>query len=253
MRISLAPYLPIILNQEENSLPFENLSLLDLPHYVTLYVVGDWNEILLESNIFETSYETYRLLLALPIVEVGADSKALYLKVDPDIISRLLPESIDATKHQLYALLVTEASKKIFAGVDEDIEKITVSSDHGLVDIINFNPYGKKTLLCLIDGFLPRLEQLKHYHIERKSGHKDISAFSAYDRNDEDYAKHLLSVAFAEYPGDVDDRTYLYTYDKKYKTFVEFRPGRNNVYHGMDISLEDAKRKSPYIVKKYHK
>ncbi len=50
MRISIAPYLPIILNQEENSLAFENLSLLDLPQYVTLYVNRDWNEILLDSN-----------------------------------------------------------------------------------------------------------------------------------------------------------------------------------------------------------
>ncbi len=253
MRISLAPYLPLILHQEENVVAFENLSLLDLPHYVTLYVVGDWNEILLDSNIFTTSYESYRLLLALPVIEVGAINKDLYLEVNPDILSGLYQESRGATKQQLYALLSAESSKKIFAGARDATKKIIVSSDHASAEIINFNPYGQNTLLLLIDSFLPRLDQLKHYHTNRKAGPKDISAFSAYDKNDEDYAKYLLSIAFAEHPGDVDDRTYLYTYDKKYKTFVEFRPGRNNVYHGMDISLEEAKRKSPYIVKKYHK
>ncbi len=253
MRISVAPYLPIILKQDMNTLAFENLCLLELPQYVTLYVNGDWNDILLDSNILNVSYETYRLLLELSVVAVVADKKALQLKVVPDVVSRLDQESRDATKQQLYALLLAESSKKIFAGARENIEKVIVSSDHSFTDVDNYNPYGKETLLHFIDRYLPRLEQLKHYHNERKSGHKGISAFSAYDKNDENYAKHLLMVAFAEHPGDVTDRTYLYTYDKKNRTFVEFRPGRNNVYHGMDISLEDAKRKSPFIVSKYHK
>ncbi len=253
MRISLAPYLPIILNQEENSLAFENLSLLDLPPYVTLYVAGDWNEILLDSNILKTSYETYRLMLELSVVEITPDKKASFLNVVPDIISELNQDSRDATKQQLYALLLVESSKKIFAGLRDNVEKVMVSSDHISTDIFNYNPYGKETLLQFIDTYVPRLEQLKHYRNGRKTGHKDISAFSAYDKNDEDYANHLLLLAFAEHPGDINDRTYLYTYDKKNKTFVEFRPGRNNIYHGMDISLEDAKRKSPFIVSKYHK
>lgn len=253
MRISMAPYLPIIVHRKDDETTFENLCLLDLPQYVTLYVAGDWNEFLLESNIIPNSYETYRLLLKLPVIELNAGNKAVHLKINPDIISKLPQKSKDTVKQQLFALLFAEDSKKIFAGANMDSAKIMLSSDHTCEEIINYNPYGKITLLDLIDTYLPRLEQLKHYHNNRKVGLKNISAFSAYDKNDEEYAKGLLLSAFIEHPGDVDDRTYLYTYDKKYKTFVEFRPGRNKVYHGMDISLEDAKRKSPDIVKKYHK
>lgn len=65
--------------------------------------------------------------------------------------------------------------------------------------------------------------------------------------------RNLFFNEHEDYGGDVDDRTYLYTYDKKYKTFVQFRPNRNNEYHGMDISLEQAKRKAPEIVRKYHR
>ncbi len=253
MRISIAPYLPIIVQREDDEMAFENLCLLGLPQYVTLYVAGDWDEILLESNVFLRSYETYRLLLKLPVIEMNVENKAVHIKIDPDIISELPQKNQDTVKQQLFALLFAEHSKKIFAGANMDSSKILLSSDHTFEEINNYNPYGKITLLDLIDTYLPRLEQLKHYHNNRKLGVKNVSAFSAYYKNDEEYAKSLLSLAFDEYPGDVNDRTYLYTYDKKYKTFVEFRPGRNNVYHGMDISLEEAKRKSPDIVKKYHK
>ncbi|MDE6130611.1 MAG: hypothetical protein K2F74_03365 [Muribaculaceae bacterium] len=100
--------------------------------------------------------------------------------------------------------------------------------------------------------YAPRLNQLKHSHEGRKAGDKDVSPFSAYDKYDESYARKLLKQAYEDYPDDIDDNTYLYTYDAKNKTFVEFRPDRNNEYHGMDISKEVARRKCPEIMKLYH-
>lgn len=254
MRISVAPYMPILLHHNAENVAFDNLSLLDLPPYVTIYVEGKWDEILLESDLIEDSYETFRLLLELPVVEVQREKKASYIKVEPNFIVHLPEENRDSVRQQLYALFSIENSKQIFAGAKENTETLTVSSDRESVSILNFNPYNNgSSLLDLILEFVPKLQQLKHYNKDRKEGAKNISAFSAYDKNDEDYANRLLLTAFIEHSGDVDDRTYLYTYDKKNKTFVEFRPGRNKVYHGMNISLEDAKKKAPDIVRKYHK
>lgn len=253
MRISIAPYLPIVLHGDANDVGFNNLSLFDLPHYVTLVIAGNWDDILLNSNVLHTSYEMFRLLLELPVVEVSPDKKASYIKVDPDILCKLGKEDKESVRRQLFALFCDADSKRIFAGANDDAKSIFVTSDHKSQEIVNFNPYGDKPLIGLIDTYIPRLEQLKHYHNDRKIGTKDVAPFSAYDKNDEDYAEKLLLTAFVDHQGDVDDRTYLYTYDKKYKTFVQFRPGRNGIYHGMDINLEDARKKSPDTVRKFHK
>ncbi len=253
MKISLAPYMPILLDCSSNELAFLNLCLFALPNFVTLYVVGRWDELLMESEEVMSSYETFRLMLELPVVEVSAIKKARYIKVIPDVFIGLSQKNRDAIWQQLYALTGLNDSKRIFAGVNESIDILKILSDHKETAIMHFNPYQDISILDLLKSHMPRLEQLKHSHESKKMGDKIISAFSAFDRNDDEYAQKLLRTAYIEHPGNIDDRTYLYTYDKRNKTFVEFRPGRNNVYHGMDISVEEARKKSPYIVRKYHK
>lgn len=253
MMVSLAPYIPIILDYPSYEDSFHNLCLFDLPNYVTLYVPGKWDELLVESDAIMSSYEMFRLLLELPVVEVSPNDKAACLKVIPDILEHMSKLDRDSVCQQLYALMSVVDSRRIFAGVDNDTDCIEIISYKRTSVIRHFDPFGETTLLSLLESFMPRLEQLKHFHDSRRVGNKDVAAFSAYDRNDESYAKNLLITAFIDHEGDVDDRTYLYTYDKKNKTFVEFRPGRNNVYHGMDISLVEARKKAPLIVRKFHK
>lgn len=253
MKVSLAPYMPVILDSISYEREFHNLSIYNLPGYVSVYVVGNWDELLMESADIRSSYEKYRLLIGLSVVEISPTNKARYIKVNPDVFSDILEKDKEVACQQLYALMNVSDSRRIFAGADDDAGSLEVTYDHRTEIINNFNPFGGSSLLNLLDSFVPRLEQLKHFHTERNVGPKQISAFSAYDRNDESYAKRLLMIAFVDHDGDIDDRTFLYTYDKKNKTFVEFRPGRNNVYHGMDISLEDARKKAPDIVRKFHK
>ena len=253
MKVSLAPYMPIILDYSSYEVAFHNLCLFDLPNYVTFYVLGKWDEQLVESDDIMSSYEMYRLMLELPVEEVSPNDRATRLKVIPDVLKNMSKQDRDSVCLQLYALMCVPDSRRIFAGVDSHTDCLEILSDERTAVIRHFDPFGKVTLLSLLESFIPRLEQLKHFHANRRVGNKAVAAFSAYDRNDESYAKRLLMTAFTDHEGDVDDRTYLYTYDKRNKTFVEFRPGRNNVYHGMDISLEEARKKAPLIVRKFHK
>lgn len=253
MKVSLAPYIPIVRDCLSYEREFRNLSLYNLPDYVSLYIVGKWDELLMGSADIMSSYEIFRLLIGLPVVEISSVDKAKYIKVTPEVFSDKLEMDKETTCQQLYALMNVSDSRRIFAGADDDGGYLAITSDHRMEIISNFNPFGDSTLLNLLDSYFPKLEQLKHFHENRRVGNKDVAAFSAYDRNDESYAKRLLMTAYTDHEGDVDDRTYLYTYDKKNKTFVEFRPGRNNLYHGMDISVEEARKKAPLIVRKFHK
>ncbi|MDE6561219.1 MAG: hypothetical protein K2K75_07555 [Muribaculaceae bacterium] len=253
MKVSLAPYMPIVRDCISYEREFRNLSLYSIPDYVSIYVVGKWDELLMGSAEIMTSYEIFRLLIGLPVIEISPVNKAKYIKVSPEVLADIPEENKETVCQQLYALMNVADSRRIFAGADNDCKCMQVTSDRETEIISNFNPFGDLTLLNLLDSYMPKLEQLKHFHTDRNIGAKQISAFSAYDRNDESYAKKLLMTAFLDHEGDVDERTYLYTYDKKNKTFVEFRPGRNNVYHGMNISLGEARKRAPLIVRKFHK
>lgn len=253
MKVALAPYLPIILKGDMDNMAFRNLCLFDLPRFVIVIVPCKWDVLLSNSKILTESYETYRLLMELHVEEIEQENKAKYIHLSPDILPEFPEDERDAVRQQLFALSLMYDSRRIFAGSESDIEWFEVSTDHKSIGIVNYNPYTSKSIIELIESYTPKLEQLKHSHEGRSVGNKDISPFSAYNKYDDSYAKQLLMAAFLDHPADVDDRTYLYTYDKKNKTFVEFRPGRNNVYHGMDIGLERARKMAPDIVRKYHK
>ena len=205
------------------------------------------------SKAVTSSYELFKLLLELPVIEIIPMKRANFIKLNPDILTNYDEEDKKTAKQQLYALSTYTEAKRIYAGAPASTCIVNLTTDKSSIPLINFDPYGLNDLISFLETFQPRLEQLKHYQKARKAGGKNISPFSAFEKQDDSYAKALLQKAYEDYDGDVDDRTYLYTWDKKNKTFVQFRPGRNNVYHGMDIDLNTAKEKAPDIVRKYHK
>lgn len=253
MNIAVAPHMPIIANGDNENQAFKSLSLLSLPKGVILYVPENWYEFLAECPGITKDYDLFSLLLSLPVEEVIPVKKAKYIKLDPDILSACDTTIQEIAKQQLYAIYLCRDAKRIYAGIDDQDDKFDLYSDKGIATIINFKPGGKTSLKDLIDSFAPQLDQLKHFQDGRKDGEKEVSPFSAYDKYNESYAKSLLKRAYEDHPGDISDKTYLYTYDSKYKTFVQFRPDRNNKYHGMDISIEAAQELCPYIVRLYHK
>lgn len=253
MNIAVAPYIPIIKDAYVGNIQFDNLSLFDLPTGVIFYVPEKWDEFLANCSGIAEDYELFSSLLDLPVEEVTPVKKAEYIKLNPDVLMQCNESDSYNIRQLLYALFLYKEGKRIYAGCVSSINTFTLSSDKEKASIVNYNPASSISLKGFIDSYIPRLTQLQHYKEGRKNGNRDISPFSAYDRNDEAYAKLLLRKAYEEHLGDIDDDTYLYTYDPKFKTFVEFRPNRNNEYHGMDISKEVARKKCPEIVKLYHK
>ena len=254
MKIVLAPHIPILTHGSLYDKAFINLCLdKKLPGYILILVPEKWAEVLAGSQAVASSYELFKLLLELPVIEIRPVRKANYINLNPDILSEYKEEETKIAKQQLFALSSYLDAKRIYAGSHYPTGIVNLSYDNVTVPFINFNPYGLTNLIDLLNTFTPKLEQLKHYQKARRERGKVISPFSAYEKQDETYAQSLLQKAYEDYNGDVDDRTYLYTWDKKNKTFVQFRPDRNNVYHGMDIDLKTAKEKAPDIVRKYHK
>lgn len=245
--------MPVIAAGGNGESEFENLSLLNLPAGVTLYVPEKWCEFLSSCPGIAHDYELFSWLLELPVQEIISVKKANYIKLNPDILNGCDEGETNTAKQQLYAIFLQKDAKRIYAGVAGQVNEFTLSSDKGSAKIINFNPGSITSLRDLIESYAPKLNQLNHYQELRKDGNKVVSPFSAYDKYNEDYARQLLRKAYDEHSGDIDDDTYLYTYDTKFKTFVEFRPDRNNEYHGMDISKEAARKKCPHILGLYHK
>lgn len=253
MRISICPLLSIVKSGGPHSAAFNNLTLADLPRMVTVYVSANWLEIISMNPNITSSAELYRLLLRLPIEYVMDNPESRNIDTSPDVIASLDSSERDEVRNQLCAMVENGDSKRIFAGAPIGSTGFHILLGKYVWPATNFDPYGDVTLLKYLDSLRPVLVQLKHGQEGRKIGNKEISPFSAYDKRDESYANKLLQTAFDDYPGDVDDRTYLYTYDRYHKTFVEFRPGRNRTYHGMDIDIDTARRKAPEIVRKFNK
>lgn len=247
MKIAVAPYMPILAPENSASSAFANLSLESMPSYLIVLVPSDWLEC-----IYNMPYELLSLLQKLNYQECPSSRKSQHIKTDPDILSVCPSEEQVIAKQQLLELSGLNDFKRIFAGINVSHKEFDVICDKKAVPIIHHNPYGTQTLCSLISSFEPTLHQLKHTHEPRKRGENEISPFSAYNKQDETYARKLLKQAYEEHDGDVTDMTYLYTYDSKNRTFVEFRPDRNNVYHGMDITKEKALKEAPDIVKLYH-
>lgn len=253
MNIVVAPHMPILAQKSQYSSEFEYMSLLYLPKNITILVPENWNSFLSECEDITTDYELFSLLLELPVEEVSPVKKANYIRISPNILDNCDDAVKDIAKQQLFALSLYGDYRKIYSGTDYPSESFEISSDRKTSKCVHFRLTGERTLKDYIASFEPILMQLKHFQESRKDGEREVSAFSAYDKNDERYAKQLLKQAYDDHDGDMDDRTYLYTYDPKNKTFVEFRPSRGNQYHGYDIDIEYARSKAPDIVRLYHK
>lgn len=253
MKIVVAPHMPILAQITQHKSEFEYLSLLSLPGNVTILVPENWDSFLSECEDIASDYELFSLLLELPVEEVSPVKKANYIRITPDILENSDKTVRDVAKQQLFALSLYGDSRRIYSGTTHSAESFEVSSDKKTAQCLHFRLEGKMKLKDFIVSFEPELKQLKHFQESRRDGDREVSAFSAYDKNDERYARKLLKQAYDEHNGDIDDRTYLYTYDSKNETFVEFRPSRGNEYHGQDVSIEYARAKAPDIVRQYHK
>lgn len=253
MRIVVAPHIPILAQRSHYNMEFECLSLLALPGNVIILVPEHWDTFLSECEDIASDYELFSLLLELPVKEVETVKKANYIRIDPDILNGCDEEVRDVAKQQMFALSLFRNARRIYAGTAHPAEAFEVLSDKSIAPCVHFRLNGESKLKEYIASFEPVLRQLKHFQEPRKDGDREVSAFSAYDKNDERYAKMLLKRAYEEHNGDIDDRTYLYTYDAKNKTLVEFRPSRRNEYHGHDITDEYARSEAPDIVRLYHK
>lgn len=253
MKIVLAPHMPILANGSRECATLHNLSLLSLPNYVTLIVPENWCQFLSECNGIASDYELFSMLLELPVQEVQNHKKAEYIKLNPDILSECDSADKETARQQLFAMWQLANTRRIYAGTKCPAVSFGVTVDGCVKPFIHHVADSKSDVKALIDSFEPKLVQLKHFKDGRKDGDKIISPFSAYDKNDDSYARRLLKQAYEEHLGDIDETTYLYTYDAKNKTFVQFRPDRGNTYHGMDIDIERARIEAPGIVRLYHK
>lgn len=242
-----------ILGEPVESLAFKNLSLFNIPHFVEIYVTPDWQEIISQNSSIQSNWEISRLIYSLDVQICKHNPRNRFLTLQPDISKGMTDKEKEQTLDQLFTLYHISDACRIFAGADSPVESIYITFDRRNETISNFNPYSQNTLKSFIEGLRPVLDQEKHTHEERQVGGKKVSAFSAYDKNDDSYARTLLQIAYEDHPGNVDDRTYLYTYDEKNDTFVEFRPDRNKRYHGRDIDMKTIAEKSPYIKKKFNK
>lgn len=218
---------------------------------VSLIGYDDFLDRLAELDI---GYELWSLA-ANALTPIALLPKSNYLKSNPALISA--DKTIDSyTKDLLYILHIkrTENSTVFISAVprvqpdDKEIETIIDhrSQIHHLLvrDNVSFDSF--------MQSLRPVLNQQKHIHVARMGSMGHVSPFSAYDKYDKTYAEDLLQQAYNDYNGNEDEPKYLYTFDKRNKTFVQFRNDRQREYHGMDFDKEKLPEEFKYLIEKYH-
>lgn len=196
MKIVIAPHIYSSSDKGiENTILYQ-LVMTKLPSYVSILVPISWEEYLANHPIIASSYELFSLLLDLSVEKFSIDRKAEFIKLQPDILGDCDNlEQIPAKQH-IFALCKYDDCKRLYSYVNADTIEVNVSIDRKMKSILHFNPeVSKMDLSMYIQSFSPVLNQLKHDTVSRQYGDKYISAFSAYDRNDERYAKSLLQRA----------------------------------------------------------
>lgn len=181
--------------------------------------------------------------------------KSNYLKSNPHLIPWDATTD-NQTKGLLYFLHIkrTEKSTVFISSVSR-----VPSSDKEIETIVDHRSQIHHLLVredSSFDSFMqslrPVLNQLKHTHVARMGAMGHVSPFSAYDKYDKTYAEWLLQQAYNDYNGSEDEPKYLYTFDKRNKTFVQFRSDRRREYHGMDFDKEKLPDEFKYLIEKYH-
>ena len=251
MRYVIAIDLPLLLDSSTCVNSVYDIFSSEYCKSVSMIGYDDLLDILAESDV---GYELWSLA-ANAFVAITLQPKATYLRSNPALIS---PDvAIDGlTKGLLYALHIkrTENSTVLISAVprvqsgDKEIETIV---DHRS-QIHHLLVREDSSFDSFMQSLRPVLNQHKHTHVARMGAMGHVSPFSAYDKYDKTYAEWLLQQAYNDYNGSEDEPKYLYTFDKRNKTFVQFRSDRQREYHGMDIEKENLPEEFEYLIEKYH-
>lgn len=218
---------------------------------VSLIGYDEFLDKLAELNI---GYELWSLA-ANTLTTIDLHPKSNYLKSNPTLISR--DATTDSqTKGLLYFLHIKRtANSTVFISA---VPRVNLT-DKVIETIVDHRSQVHHLLVRdngSFDSFMrslrPVLNQQKHIHVARMGSMGHVSPFSAYDKYDKTYAESLLQQAYNDYNGNEDEPKYLYTFDKRNKTFVQFRNDRQREYHGMDFDKENLPNDFKYLIEKYH-
>lgn len=133
---------------------------------------------------------------------------------------------------------------------DNSTDKLRTERDHKEKEHKTLTYDAGSALSDFIESTKPVLDQLKHVATGYYKGGKYVSPFSSYDPRNEQPAIDLLARAYNDYCGNDIDPKYLYTWDSKHNTYVQFRRSAEGTYHGMDYS--NMSNVPDYIKAIYH-
>lgn len=187
-----------------------------------------------------------KLIAQIQTIDYPDNPKALYLKTYPDIITDIAAEEQRTeTYYQLEALFEEQNPKKIHVLTPDRVTGVD-----GYVDIVKdkkksrriyVTDAGEAVIGTCVASLSPKLNQAKHHSVEHNIGKgKVASPFTAWDKNDESYARQLLSDAFDHFTGNELPAKELYAWDYRNKLFVRFMHSGNNEYHGHDYPEKDV-------------
>ncbi|GEM_PF-1561771 len=187
-----------------------------------------------------------KLIAQIQTIDYPDNPKALHLKTSPDIIMNIADkEQRMETSYQLEALFEEQNPKKIHV-----LTPYRVTGYDGYVDIVKDKKINRR--ICVTDAgeavigtcvasLSPKLNQAKHHGVKYSIGKRKVaSTFTAWDKNDESYARWLLSDAFDHFTGNELPAKELYAWDYRNKLFVRFMHSGNNEYHGHDYPENDV-------------
>ena len=183
------------------------------------------------------------------------DPRAIYLKTEPDVVGTISNNAIQKeTSCQVgwlfehatppYGIYLVQEGR-----LNEHGDKLKIIKDKKVAKDIKMSDAEGTSVAIIVSNSYPKLVQHKHYMQTYSLGGNTVSPFTAYDKNDEMYAKKLLQTAYENYNGKKLPADELYVWDKKYARYVRFMHSGNNEYHGHD---EQNMEKIPDEVKKIY-
>lgn len=194
---------------------------------------------LIEKSLSNINKKTYELV---------SDTKNI--TVEPELMAKLSDSEKRELKsmaykqfetkeppHKIYALASSRSNTTQMKIKCEEKEKsISIMSPDNIA-INNF-----------IESKNPKLKQegdfdhrVKHNpHTTRNIGDNEASKFSAWNPNDDSYAKSLLLKAWNDTKSSELYPDKMFVWDTKNKTYVKFRLSINNEYHGYDVTFNEV-------------
>lgn len=246
--------LPLLAVVAEVDNPEAQLALMDLFDDMP----EDVGELLLDDRIYElidfytcSDYSWLGRFARIPSRSYGEDAKACYLKTSPDVITNVLnADWRRETLLQMKALSESEGPYLVHLLLPHRVVhdgKLAIVKDNKTIKQVFLSDCEKDCLLSVIESVKPKLNQGKHHMYPYPLGKGKVAAtFKAWDKNNDEYAKSLLRIAFEYYGGDELPAKDLYAWDEKNATYVRFMHSGNCEYHGYDVPIMDV----PESVKK---